>query len=110
MATTLVPTGIDRSLVQARIAELEAELAKEKQLLLEPQEPEENHAVIRFVKYNSRYTFAAIRAYTDASGQGVWFITQDGSRTARQGHPPKRWNELLNFIGERNWKRIEVLA
>ncbi|MBB5167101.1 hypothetical protein [Mycobacterium sp. AZCC_0083] len=110
MATTLVPTGQDRKLAKLRIQELEEQLALERSLLADPIEPALNHAVIRFVKYDQKYTFAAIRAYTNAADGGIWFVTQDGSRSSRQGHAPKTWTELLAFIGERNWPNIEVLA
>lgn len=110
MATSLVPTGTDRQLAKFRIAELEEQLALERSVLADPIEPVANHSVIRFVKYDQSYTFAAIRAYTDGAGEGVWFITQDGSRTSRQGHAPKTWPALLLFIGERNWVNIEVLS
>ncbi|QBP31457.1 hypothetical protein KIY76_gp72 [Mycobacterium phage Miramae] len=104
MAVTLVDEDV-RGL-NARIEELEAELALARAVREQyiPVEPAEDGAVIRFVKYNLTYTFAAIRVL------GRWYITQDGSRSARQGHAPKAWDELLAWIGERNWHRIEVLS
>ena len=113
MATNLMSANsIHASLLKARISELEAQLNDAKSDLADarPKEPVNNHSVIRFTKYDQKYTFAAIRAYTDGLHRGVWFITQDGSRTSRQGHSPKTWDELLTFIGERNWNRVEVLS
>lgn len=110
MATTLLPAGQDRMSAKLRIRELEEQLAQERALLADPVEPVGMHSVIRFVKYNQKYTFAAIKAYTDGTGQGVWFITQDGSRSSRQGHPQRNWDGMLSFIGERNWANIEVLG
>lgn len=110
MAKHLVPEGIDRIIVSERIAELELELERSRKLLDAPQEPQAVHSVVRFVKYDQRYTFAAIKAYTDAAGIGIWFLTQDGSRTSRQGHAPKYWADLLRFIGERNLHTLEVLS
>ena len=43
-------------------------------------------------------------------GEAVWYITQDGSRSSRQGHAPKTWDGLLDWIGERHWDSIEVLS
>jgi hypothetical protein len=31
------------------------------------------------------------------------------SRSSRQGHAPTTWDELLDWIGKRNWDSIEVL-
>ncbi|AHG24117.1 hypothetical protein PBI_NYXIS_72 [Mycobacterium phage Nyxis] len=104
MAVALVDEAVNG--LNARIEELERELALAKAVREEfiPVEPAEDGAVIRFVKYNLSYTFAAIRVL------GRWYITQDGTRSPRQGHAPKAWDELLAWIGERNWHRIEVLS
>ncbi|ATN88142.1 hypothetical protein SEA_CINDARADIX_69 [Mycobacterium phage Cindaradix] len=104
MAVALVDEAVNG--LNARIEELERELALAKAVREEfvPVEPVEDGAVIRFVKYNLSYTFAAIKV------MGRWYITQDGSRSSRQGHAPKAWDELLDWIGQRNWHRIEVLS
>ncbi|AOT24727.1 hypothetical protein PBI_STASIA_71 [Mycobacterium phage Stasia] len=104
MAVALVDEAVQG--LNARIEELEAELALAKAVREEfvPVEPTEDGSVVRFVKYNLSYTFAAIKVL------GRWYITQDGSRSARQGHAPKAWDELLAWIGQRNWHRIEVLS
>jgi len=70
-----------------------------------PEEPAETGSVIRFRKYRGAYTFAALKVPA-----GRWFLTQDGSRTPRQGYAPKDWGQLLTFIGEHNWGSIEVLS
>lgn len=67
-------------------------------------EPKEQGSVIRFAKFNQEYQFAAIKI-----GDG-WYVTQDGSRSSRQGYSPKAWSELLTWIGDRNWETIEVLS
>ncbi|AEJ94534.1 hypothetical protein PBI_ACHEBE_71 [Mycobacterium phage Achebe] len=104
MAVTLVDDTVQG--LNARIEELEAELALARAVREAhvPEEPSVDGTVIRFVKYNLSYTFAAIRVL------GRWYITQDGTRSPRQGHAPKAWDELLAWIGERNWHRIEVLS
>jgi hypothetical protein len=109
---------VSRDLVAARIAELEEQLAKEKQILAaaRPVEPEFTASVVRFQKFD--YSWAAIKVggsiaeyiRTGRADAGRWYVTQDGSRSARQGIPPKTWSELLEWIGERNWDTIEVLA
>jgi len=105
MATALVDETVQS--LNVRIEELEAELALAKvaRESFTPEEPAEEGSVIRFQKYNYGYTFAAIKV-----PNGLWYLTQDGSRSARQGHAPKTWAELLAFIGPRNWHRIEVLS
>lgn len=110
MATQLVTAS--PSLIQARISELEDLLNEEKALLAlaqRPVEPVEKDAVIRFRKYDQQYSFAAIAAGKNTFGHKLWYITQDGSRTSRQGHAPKLWMDLLQWIGQRNWDTIEVL-
>jgi hypothetical protein len=105
MATTLVDEDVQS--LNARIEELRAELALAEvaRASYMPEEPTEVGSVVRFSKYNFGYTFAAIKV-----PNGLWYITQDGRRTSRQGHAPKTWGELLTWIGERNWHRIEVLS
>lgn len=100
--TTINPSALKEriALLQVELAEAEFDLASAK-----PREPEGKYAVIRFSKYSSGYTFAALR-----TPSGLWFITQDGSRSSRQGHAPKSWDNLLIWIGERNWAGIEVLS
>lgn len=67
-------------------------------------EPVEQGSVIRFRKYDQKYSFAAIKI------DYHWYVTQDGSRSARQGRPPMLWSELLDWIGERNYSTVEVLS
>jgi hypothetical protein len=71
---------------------------------LENLEPEDEGSVIRFRKYGQHYLFAAMKV------GDYWYLTQDGSRSSRQGKPPLPWWGLLDFIGERNYSTIEVLA
>ncbi|AGK88003.1 hypothetical protein M041_gp16 [Mycobacterium phage Severus] len=111
MATKLLEQNPNTSVIarkEAWINTLEVHLEKARQQLAELTselpEPAEEGTVIRFRKYNQIYTFAAIKV------GGSWFITQDGSRTSRQGHAPKSWSQLLAWIGERNWNTIEVLS
>lgn len=70
---------------------------------LQPTEPAGDEVVIKFKKYNQAYSFAALKV-----GGGLWYITQDGSRSSKQGHEPMTWARLLEFIGERNWDTIKV--
>ena len=110
MAQALV-SAVDRDIVEMRIRELEDQLAVEKALLQRPAEPLGRDVVIRFTKYGSGYTFAALKVGgSNPFEPAKWFLTQDGSRTSRQGHPPKVWADLLTWIGERNWASIEVLS
>ncbi|AFF28348.1 hypothetical protein FDI09_gp22 [Mycobacterium phage Twister] len=105
MATALIDTT-EAARTKRWIELLERKLqdAQEKLSTLSPVEPAEEGTVVRFRKYNQVYTFAAIKV------GHLWFITQDGSRTSRQGHAPKTWQALLDWIGERNWSTIEVLS
>lgn len=105
MSTLLVDQS--RAEIQGRLAEVRAEAAELESLLADsrPQEPEAEGSVIRFRKYNGCYSFAAIR-----TPNGSWYITQNGSRSPRQGHAPKGWDALLDWIGVRNWDAIEVLG
>lgn len=115
MATTLMVDNRGRIARTLRIRELERQLEAERDALepAVPVEPTEENAVIRFSKYGNTYSFAAIKVAQSPDGVHgpcKWFITQDGSRSSRQGHAPKAWGELLSWIGERNWGRIEVLS
>ncbi|AFU20696.1 hypothetical protein SEA_CHUPACABRA_70 [Mycobacterium phage Chupacabra] len=105
MATALIDTA-EAARTKRWIDLLERKLqdAQEKLSTLTPVEPAEEGSVVRFRKYNQIYTFAAIKV------GDRWFITQDGSRTSRQGHAPKTWAQLLEWIGERNWTTVEVLS
>lgn len=67
-------------------------------------EPKDTGSVIRFKKYNQAYFFAAIKI-----GE-FWYITQDGARTPAQGKGPYDWEDLLEWIGERNYGTVEVLS
>lgn len=114
MATKLTQDGAgDARLVEARIRELELQLENERAelaaLQAPPSEPQGDGAVIRFAKYGKGFCFAAIKV-TDLLGCSRWYVTQDGSRSSRQGHPPKTWDALLEWIGGRNWDGIEVLS
>jgi hypothetical protein len=110
MATQLIAAEVDRSLVAARIAELELQLQAERELLAGPREPVPMHSVIRFLKFDQKYTYAAIKSHIDSTGRGVWHTTQDGTRSPRQGVKPMYWEDLIKFIGQRNWARVEVLG
>jgi hypothetical protein len=106
MAVNLVESNSVEAL--ERIAKLEDELAAAKALLeARPQEPTAEGSVIRFRKFGQSYTFAAVKVGVYAP---TWYVTQDGGRTARQGVPPKTWDSLLDWIGERNFATIEVLG
>jgi hypothetical protein len=104
-----------KKLLSARRAELYAELEKAERIVaayeLELSDTklyiadEPNHgSVIRFVKYAGGYTFAALNI------EGCWFVTQDGSRSGKQGFPPMDWDTLLEWIGSRNLDTIELLS
>ena len=98
---------------QARLAEFVADIDNLKAAIAEatPDEPQADRAVIRFKKYGGRYDYAAIRtADGNPFQESKWYVTQDGTRSSRQGIAPKTWAELLEWIGERNWDRIEVLS
>jgi len=101
MATNLM----ERNGVEAlkRIKELEDELNAAKALLSQrPAEPSDDQAVIRFRKYSTLYSYAAIKV-----GRR-WFLTQSGDPQYKRS--PKAWDELLDWIGETNWHTIEVLS
>jgi hypothetical protein len=110
MATNL----LERNNVTAleRIVKLEDELAAAKKLLEQrPAEPSGMGTVVRFKKFGQAYSFAAIRVADGiVTHNGYWYVTQDGTRTSRQGIPPKTWDGLLDWIGERNFGTIEVLS
>jgi hypothetical protein len=111
MATKLVQ--IDNELTELRIEVLKNELEEAQALLLSqrvPEEPAGESRVIRFSKYGNTYCFAAIKVSQGNFASARWYVTQDGSRSSRQGHPAKTWGELLSWIGERNWDKIEVLS
>lgn len=103
---------VDLALTALRVQELERQLAKEREALAEaqPVEPAGENRVIRFAKYGNTYCFAAIKVRDIVTGVDRWYVTQDGSRSSRQGHAPKTWDALLEWIGERNWGGIEVLS
>lgn len=69
-----------------------------------PDEPLGQAAVVRFKKFRHAYSYAAIRVGDH------WYVTQDGTRTSRQGVAPLAWDDLLEWIGDRNWDSIEVLS
>lgn len=101
----MASTRIDRSGVKARIAELTEELlaAQNRLLALTPDEPAGQGTVVRFLKYNQHYTYAALRVGDE------WYLTQNPTR-AQDRRAPKTWAELLEFVGERNWDSIAVLS
>lgn len=105
MASTILDA--DYGIAASRVSALEQALvaARAEMEALVPSEPEAIGSVVRFRKYNFGYTFAAIKTPNE-----LWYITQDGTRTSRQGHAPKSWDDLLAWIGQRNWHRIEVLG
>lgn len=103
MATNL--STINRTNAQLRIDSLKVALAEAEFDLSSAQPDEPNRdAVIRFFKYNGSYPFAAICA------SGLWYVTQNGKRSAAQGYPARKWADLVEWIGERNWDSIEVLS
>ena len=103
MATSL--STINRGNAQARIESLKVALAEAEFDLASAQPDEPNRdAVIRFYKYNATYPFAAVCA------GGEWYVTQNGKRSASQGYPPRKWADLVEWIGQRNWDSIEVLS
>jgi len=122
MATSLVEEAVQG--LDARIEELEAELtlAKEARAWYLPDEPSEEGTVIRFVKPNLSLQLAqsqgalieawhrSLASLAAIKAGDRWYITQDGACYAYDGWPAKTWNELLSWIGERNWHRIEVLS
>ncbi|QKO02469.1 hypothetical protein KIV64_gp19 [Mycobacterium phage DroogsArmy] len=112
MATKLVHAEtVDTVLLDGWIATLEQSLkeARERQAEAKrPLEPAGKDVVIRFRKYDRRYSFAALKVV--GIGYPKWFLTQDGTRSSRQGKAPMVWSDLLDFIGERNWDTIEVLS
>lgn len=89
----------------ASLAWLAAELdaAKSRLKNLTPEEPLGQGTVVRFKKYNRRYTYAAIRVGSE------WYLSQNPTRP-QDRKAPKYWSELLEFIGDRNWDTIEVLS
>lgn len=60
--------------------------------------------VVRFTKWEG-YTYAAIRTPDER-----WFVTQDPDRYGNQRIFPMRWEELLDWLGERNWSTLELLT
>lgn len=111
MATKLIQGNA--GLVELRIEELERQLEEERRELAQlqrPAEPAGDNRVIRFAKYGNTYSFAAIKVGSGLGQPALWYVTQDGSRTSRQGHAPKTWDALLDWIGARNWDKIEVLS
>lgn len=90
--------------LEQTLTEARAKLAQSKR----PLEPAGKDVVIRFRKYDRRYSFAALKVV--GIGYPKWFLTQDGTRSSRQGKAPMVWSDLLDFIGERNWDTIEVLS
>ena len=116
MATTLVAENA--AVVKLRIEELEQQLRAQQELLANatPREPIGDGTVVRFTNWEG-YEYAAIRvpqrgvtSSPFAATAHRWYVTQDGSRSSRQGVPPKNWVELLNWIGAKNWHTIEVLS
>jgi hypothetical protein len=104
---TLVST--QHAEAKAKLAELKAQLDKVQESLAgyTPDEPIEYGTVVRFRKFNQSYTYAAIKVPT--VGGTVWYLTQNPTRT-QDRKAPKSWDELLDFIGERNYDTIEVLS
>lgn len=102
MATSITPSRtalkVQAEALQRQLAEIQAGLAS-----LVPDEPAGQGTVVRFRKYNRRYTYAAIRVLSE------WYLTQNPTRP-QDRKAPKTWAELLDFVGERNWDTIEVLS
>ncbi|QBP31097.1 hypothetical protein SEA_REFUGE_79 [Mycobacterium phage Refuge] len=65
-----------------------------------PAEPSEDGSVVRFRKWDSAYSYAAIRI------DGYWFLTQ--GKMARVS--PRRWDEFLDWVGEEGWPSLELLS
>jgi len=76
---------------------------------LTPQEPKGVGTVVRWTKW-SGYTHASILGKVNVVGDGVWFTTQDPTRTGGNKILPSTWDDLLSQIGERNWSSLEVLS
>lgn len=109
MATSLIGS---RAAAKKQVEDLEASLAqlvsgldqaKARLKSLVPDEPLGQGTVVRFKKYNRRYTYAAIRVGSE------WYLSQNPTRP-QDRKAPKYWSELLEFIGDRNWDTIEVLS
>ncbi|WP_099021203.1 hypothetical protein [Mycolicibacterium palauense] len=106
MAQSLIThTGVSVSMLKERIADLthELEVAQEEYENAQPVEPQSIGSVIRFTNWNG-YLYAAIKL------DKGWYVTQDGSRSARQGIKPMTWEKLLEWVGVRNWEDMEVLS
>lgn len=95
--------GTTRAEAEAKVASLTHQLDEAVATLegLAPVEPPPG-SVIRFRKFG--YTWAAI------SIMGDWYVTQDGSRTERQGVPVRSWAQFLVWVYKENWGTIEVLS
>ena len=74
-----------------------------KLVAMRPAEPGEG-SVIRFTNYDSKYTYAALRA-----GE-LWFITQDGTAGSWSRLGAMDWDELLDWLGTDNWYSLELLS
>lgn len=109
MATSI---AVSRADAQAALAEAQAKLAefvsniddlKAVLAMTKPNEPAGLGTVVRFRKYDRRYTYAAIKVGLE------WYLTQNPARP-QDRKEPKKWSSLLDFVGERNWDTIEVLS
>jgi hypothetical protein len=102
MATSI---AVNRSVLKNRAEALEAQLREIQKGLasLVPDEPVGLGTVIRFKKFNRQYSYAAIKVGDE------WYLTQNPNRP-QDRKLPKTWDELLDFVGERNWETVEVLS
>lgn len=94
---------VARKTLAQQVADLEAQLAEARRELADakPPLPKFDGAVIKFDKFD--YAWAAIKV------KGKWYVTQDGSRTARQGIAPMTDDAFLAWVYESNWDSIEQM-
>lgn len=104
VAEALAKAEEQRRVAEQTVAELASVAAS-----LTPSEPDGVGTVVRFTKWDG-YHYAAIRGKDDAFGKGVWYFTQDPTRSGGNKMLPKNWVGLLDTVGERNWDTLEVLS
>lgn len=104
MAEALAKAEEQRRIAEKTVAELASVAAS-----LRPEEPTEIGSVVRWAKWNGGYLYASIRGKNDAFDSGIWYTTQDPTRTGGNKIDPMRWPDLLDKISEHNWNTLEVL-
>ena len=100
----LAKAEVQRRQAEQTVAELAAVAAS-----LTPVEPDEEGTVVRFTKWDG-YHYAAIRGKSNQSGDGIWYFTQDPTRTGGNKMNPGTWRLVLETVGIRNWDTLEVLS